>query len=112
MQLDATKTQNKNSGSRASRGATVTEAKNWLRDYLKGKGEVPSSEALAKGEELGYTRSTVQRLGEHFESRSSQLAEVRRGPSSLEMNEMNEMSGTGGTYLTHFTCFTFQRRVS
>jgi AAA domain len=43
------------------RDATVTEAKNWLRDYLKGKGEVPSSEALAKGEELGYTRSTVQR---------------------------------------------------
>jgi AAA domain len=43
------------------RDATVTEARNWLRGCLKGKGEVPSSQVLAAGEELGYTRPNVQR---------------------------------------------------
>lgn len=43
------------------RDATKTEVKNWLKEYLTGKGEVPSQTVLAAGEGLGYTRSTVQR---------------------------------------------------
>jgi hypothetical protein len=43
------------------RDATVSEAKSWLKQYLTGKGELPSNQVLTAGEELGYTRSTVQR---------------------------------------------------
>jgi hypothetical protein len=43
------------------RDAKVSEAKAWLKDYLKGRGEVPSHQVLTAGEELGHTRSTVQR---------------------------------------------------
>jgi hypothetical protein len=43
------------------RDATKTEVKNWLREYLKGSGEVPSHQVLTAGEALGYTRSTIQR---------------------------------------------------
>jgi len=43
------------------RDAKVSEAKKWLREYLTGKGEVPSQTVLKAGEELGHTRSTVQR---------------------------------------------------
>ena len=43
------------------RDATKTEAKKWLKEYLTGKGEVPSQTVLADGELLGYTRSTTQR---------------------------------------------------
>jgi hypothetical protein len=43
------------------RDAKVSEAKRWLKDYLKGKGEVPSDAVLKAGEALGHTRSTVQR---------------------------------------------------
>jgi hypothetical protein len=43
------------------RDAKVSEAKKWLKDYLTGKGEISSQTVLKAGEELGHTRSTVQR---------------------------------------------------
>jgi hypothetical protein len=43
------------------RDVKVTEAKNFLKDYLTGKGEVPSNTVLTEGEKLGHTRSTIQR---------------------------------------------------
>ena len=43
------------------RDVKVSEAKTWLKEFLTGKGEVPSQTVLKAGEALGHTRSTVQR---------------------------------------------------
>jgi len=43
------------------RDVKVSEAKAWLKEFLTGKGEVPSQQVLKAGEALGHTRSTVQR---------------------------------------------------
>jgi len=43
------------------RDVKVSEAKKFLKEYLTGKGEVPSQTVLQAGEALGHTRTTVQR---------------------------------------------------
>jgi RecA-family ATPase len=43
------------------RDVKVSEAKKFLKDYLAGKGEVPSNTVMTAGEALGHTRSTLQR---------------------------------------------------
>ena len=43
------------------RDVKVSEAKKFLKDYLAGKGEVPSNTVMTAAEALGHTRSTVQR---------------------------------------------------
>jgi RecA-family ATPase len=43
------------------RDVKVSEAKKFLKDYLAGKGEVPSHTVMTAGEALGHTKSTIQR---------------------------------------------------
>jgi hypothetical protein len=43
------------------RDVKVSEAKRFLKEYLAGKGEVPSHTVMTAGEALGHTKSTIQR---------------------------------------------------
>jgi hypothetical protein len=45
----------------SQRTTTKSEASGWLKEYLTGKGEVPSQTVLEAGEAAGYTKSTLQR---------------------------------------------------